>query len=590
MEDAVGVLPGGEKLSLAFALSRAYLDPPMVLLLFFPAILALVSVDAYIIASPAWPLISGGSLSWAWLSSAVSDPVGFATDPKLAQIVLIAAGLVAPWLVAHLLWAHVYHGAWRVDAGKGTVDTLKFLVFHDKALEQYYARRSIPMATLADLYCDGKVSFNPKVAGGDCLVILRDHRHEFVNYNVPWSQILWLLQQFIPLQGGHGHGNSSVKDISSTTKEISEHYDRGNSFFHAFLGDAMVYTCGVFKSLPSFGEAVGYSRSAADGALEQAQFNKMNMICEKLQLSEGERFLDIGCGWGTLLRHAAREHGASATGVTLSAEGKRYCDAGNSAEGIDAEVLHCDYREIPEGAKFDKISSIEMAEHVGLSNFESVYLRKVHDMISDDGLFLLQVSGLRKGSNWEDMSWGLFMSRYIFPGADASTPLYWYVKQLEMAGFEVHSVETIGRHYSHTLHKWYDNWMANKDKILSGDIDAEREDLRGERLFRMWEFFLAFSVVTSGQGSCTCYQLLAHKNTYEFPRDRFCHPDHVSYGFRKGSFDYAGSNPPTFDAARDARGPAGASPRRKSVSPRRSASTPRSSSRSKATRRRSSRD
>ena len=135
-------------------------------------------------------------------------------------------------------------------------------------------------------------------------------------------------------------------------------------------------------------------------------------------------------------------------------------------------------------------------------------------MLEDDGMFYMQVAGLRKGSNWQDTQWGLFMSRYIFPGADASTPLYWYINQLERAGFEVHSVETVGRHYSHTLHAWYDLWMKNRNK-------AELSAYSG-RLSRLWEIFLAWSVVASGQGSATCYQIVAHKNTYTFPRDKFC--------------------------------------------------------------------
>ena len=109
------------------------------------------------------------------------------------------------------------------------------------------------------------------------------------------------------------------------------------------------------------------------------------------------------------------------------------------------------------------------------------------------------------------------MSRYIFPGADASTPLYWYINQLERAGFEVHSVETVGRHYSHTLHAWYDLWMKNRNK-------AELSAYSG-RLSRLWEIFLAWSTVAAGIGSATCYQIVAHKNTYEFPRDIFCSKD-----------------------------------------------------------------
>jgi len=190
-------------------------------------------------------------------------------------------------------------------------------------------------------------------------------------------------------------------------------------------------------------------------------------------------------------------------------------------EKTPTEILCMDYRDIPQDRKFDKIASIEMAEHVGLQNFVDPYLAGVSRLMKDDGIFLMQVAGLRQGSNWQDVAWGLFMSKYIFPGADASTPLNWYIKQLELAGFEVHSVETIGRHYSHTLHKWYDNWMTHREEITENPK-------YGDRLFRLWEFFLAWSTVAAGQGSATCYQIVAHKNKYEYPRDRWCDENYVS--------------------------------------------------------------
>jgi len=276
--------------------------------------------------------------------------------------------------------------------------------------------------------------------------------------------------------------------------------------------------------------------------LEQAQFNKNQTICDKLQLKKGETLLDIGCGWGTLVRHAAREYDAKATGVTLSKEGKKYCDDASNAEKTPTEILHMDYRNIPEGQKFDKVASIEMAEHVGLNNFVDPYLKEIRERMTSEqeGAFLMQVAGLRQGSNWEDVAWGLFMNKYIFPGADASTPLNWYVRQLELAGFAVQSIEKIGRHYSYTLHKWYDNWMSRKDAILSGEIDAERADLNGERLFRMWEFFLSYSVIASGQGSATCWQILCHPNVYDYNFDRWVDADESMYGSadRAGTYDY----------------------------------------------------
>ena len=304
--------------------------------------------------------------------------------------------------------------------------------------------------------------------------------------------------------------------------------------------------------------------------LEQAQKNKLNMICEKMHLFKpGMRHLDIGCGWGTLVRWSAKEFGAKSIGVTLSKQGAKWCRDNNVKEKLakanetdelkqgQCEILVCDYREVPstlakqnpskseDELLFDVISAVEMAEHVRIANFQlllptspciflylhtspyiSLYLAQVgianfqlfltncRDMLKDDGLFYMQVAGLRKGSNWQDTQWGLFMSRYIFPGADASTPLYWYIKQLELAGFEVHSEENVGRHYSHTLHAWYDNWIRNQHS------DALKS--YPDRLKRLWVLFLAWSTVAAGIGSATCYQIVCHKNTYTFPRDIFC--------------------------------------------------------------------
>ena len=103
----------------------------------------------------------------------------------------------------------------------------------------------------------------------------------------------------------------------------------------------------------------------------------------------------------------------------LSVEGKKWCDMKNDEENVETEILCRDYRDIPKDRRFNKISSIEMAEHVGLANFVDPYLSGVYRLLEDDGIFLMQVAGLRQGSNWEDVAWGLFMSRYIFPGADA---------------------------------------------------------------------------------------------------------------------------------------------------------------------------
>mmetsp|Transcript_16385 Transcript_16385/g.44182 ORF Transcript_16385/g.44182 Transcript_16385/m.44182 type:complete len:298 (-) Transcript_16385:473-1366(-) len=280
------------------------------------------------------------------------------------------------------------------------------------------------------------------------------------------------------------------------------------------MGPSMVYTCGIFHG----DTGKGLERSQT---LEEAQFNKMATVCRKILVEPGDSFLDIGCGWGTLSRHAAKYWGAKATGITLSKEGKKWCEMKNKLEKVEdkVDIVFGDYRELPQKGvgKFKRIASIEMAEHVGLENFQQ-YLSIVSELLDDEGVFLMQVSGLRKGSNWEDTAWGLFMSKYIFPGADASTPCNWYVLELEKAGFEVQSVETIGRHYSHTMRTWYTNWVSNQE-AMKAKYPAF--------LCNLWHIFLGWSVVASGYGSATCYQFVAHKNTYTFPRDAFISADGI---------------------------------------------------------------
>lgn len=509
-----------EKIKLGMEMATRWTDPTIILILLVPYSLAFLGFTGYFIfdaAMTAYPYASTGVL-----------PVGDALTAMLTKLALI----FMPCIFSYMWFCGLYYSFFEE---KG-VDTSKFVTFRDAGLGKYYKHRRIPICELYELYMEEKCDFNEECEGGDCYKILAYHRDEFVTYKTTWRQLWWLLVQFLPkwmtCGSGLGYGSSSGKSIEETTKEIDEHYNKGNDVFSCILGKSMVYTCGIFHSMPTFASTShkdDFVASRDDGELEAAQFNKMSMVCDKLMLKKGETLLDIGCGWGTLLRHAKREYGAEVTGVTLSREGKIYCDLAASKESTPCEILHCDYRLIPQNRKFDKISSIEMAEHVGLANFVDPYLKNVRRLMKNkDSMFLMQVAGLRQGSNWQDVQWGLFMCKYVFPGADASTPLNWYCRQAELAGFEVHSVENIGIHYSHTLHKWYDNWMSHKDEILSGEIDAISEHTKGTHLFRLNEFTWAWCAIHAEQGGGTCYQLLLHPCEYDFPRDQWVTGEHVS--------------------------------------------------------------
>jgi cyclopropane fatty-acyl-phospholipid synthase-like methyltransferase len=299
----------------------------------------------------------------------------------------------------------------------------------------------------------------------------------------------------------------TVHSPAQEQRIVRGHYDRGDDFFEAFLGERMVYTSAYFHDEKQ--------------SLEEGQDNKLDLVCQKLALGAGDEMLDIGCGWGTLALYAAKTYGAQATGVTLSQNQTALGNARIARAGLAerARIECLDYRQIP-NKRYDRISSLEMVEHVGLKNLNA-FFELIYSRLKDDGLFLLQFAGLRRGAPLgvppvgmrpEDMIWGLFMNKYIFPGADASPPLSSMLKAMEKAGFGIYSVENISIHYSLTIRRWHENWLKN--------ARAVRRQY-GERWFRLWHFFLAWSWRIGAQGNSECFQVVAHKNLDHFDRRRF---------------------------------------------------------------------
>lgn len=204
----------------------------------------------------------------------------------------------------------------------------------------------------------------------------------------------------------------------------------------------MIYTCGIVLDLEK------------EETLEQLQDNKLTVVCEKLGLKPGDRLLDIGCGWGTLVAFAAKNYGVDATGVTLARNQTKFGNNRIKENGIDpaqARILCKDFRDVKDGpGAFNKIVSLEMAEvlvsflildselnrlqHVGIRRYGQ-FLRQVYDLLDDDGVFLLQVAGIRSVWQYEDLIWGLFMNKYVFPGADASCALNWVIGQVSHSLF-----------------------------------------------------------------------------------------------------------------------------------------------------------
>ncbi|CAH0025907.1 unnamed protein product [Clonostachys rhizophaga] len=345
---------------------------------------------------------------------------------------------------------------------------------------KYRGQTKIAMETFHEMYFDGEVDFK-----GDALEAL-EYRHDWASFRFTIGLIRFFLLGFLPEMIMHTR--------SQDEEQVRDHYDRGDDFYGWFLGPRMIYTSGIISDIDR------------EETLEELQDNKLAVVCEKIGLKEGETMLDLGCGWGTLARFASEHYGAKVTGVTL---GRNQTAWGNSAMrkvGIPEEqskIVCCDYRDVPvpEGG-YQKITCLEMSEHVGVRHF-SGFLSQIYNMLDDDGVFFMQYAGLRKAWQYDDFTWGLFMNKYIFPGADASTPLGWTIDKLEAAGFEVKGIDTIGVHYSATLWRWYRNWLENRDKV---------EAKYGKRWFRIWEYFLAYSTIVSRQGSATCFQIVLVKN------------------------------------------------------------------------------
>jgi cyclopropane fatty-acyl-phospholipid synthase-like methyltransferase len=368
----------------------------------------------------------------------------------------------------------------------------------DSALARAFERtRRIPMATFVERYIDGSLSVE-----GDLHEFIRQ-RDQWASYRFTWEQAKFVFTRFIP--------SVLIHSRAADREFVVGHYDRGNDFFEAFLGPSMVYTSALFGS--------------RDEDLESAQLRKIRRVGEQLQLQRGQRLLDIGCGWGTLAAVLAEERGVDATGVTLSANQAQFASRMIAGRGLQekARVLTIDYRDIP-ATKWNAISCLEMAEHVGVRKFQR-YLRQVSDLLEDDGIFFLQIVGLRRppealffrndrGGYWNaaDFTWAMFMSKYIFPGADASLPLSFVSGQLERAGFEIRHIDNVNVHYGMTIHRWYRNWERNREAVVRA---------YGERWYRLWHLFLAWSVFTGEEGRGDCLQITAHKSRRAFDRSRF---------------------------------------------------------------------
>ncbi|MGI5486635.1 class I SAM-dependent methyltransferase [Microtetraspora malaysiensis] len=267
---------------------------------------------------------------------------------------------------------------------------------------------------------------------------------------------------------------------------IHHHYDVSNQFYEWVLGPSMAYTCAVFPT--------------ADATLEEAQYAKFDLVAKKLDLQPGMRLLDIGCGWGGMVMHAAREYGVKALGVTLSRQQAEWAQKAIAEAGLSelAEVRFMDYRDVKESG-FDRVSSIGLTEHIGKDNLPS-YFSFLYSKLKPGGR-LLNHCITRPTGKEKTLNKGGFINRYVFPDGELESVGH-LVRQMEDTGFEIRHQENLREHYALTLREWCANLDAHWD-------EAVREVGRG--IARVWRLYMAGCVVGFERNKVQLHQVLGVK-------------------------------------------------------------------------------
>jgi cyclopropane-fatty-acyl-phospholipid synthase len=372
-----------------------------------------------------------------------------------------------------------------------------FVLAHPGVLRSLTARASDLAAGEAVVHGDIQIRGDAEAAFAamDAIVGLRTPK-EWLTIGALITRLPRTRSALTPARGrGPARLHGRVHSIERDRLAISYHYDVSNEFFALWLGHEMTYSCAYFRH--------------ETDTLDQAQADKYDLICRKLRLRAGERLLDVGCGWGGLVRFAAREYGARTVGITLSRRQAEYAQARGAAEGLDAlsRVVLLDYRELGALGPFDKAASIGMVEHVGEERLPD-YFRCVYDALVPGALFLnhgivrqhAAARGLA-GRFFPPVS--RFIEQYVFP--DGDIPRLWSMSRASQdEGFEVRDVENLREHYALTLRRWVAGLEAH---------EAQARALVGDETYNVWRFYMSGCARTFAVGRMGLVQMLLAKRT-----------------------------------------------------------------------------
>jgi len=285
--------------------------------------------------------------------------------------------------------------------------------------------------------------------------------------------------------------------LNKDAEQIQFHYDVSDDFYALWLDPRRVYSCAYFRT--------------PELSLAEAQEAKLDHICRKLMLQPGERFLDIGSGWGGLLLWAAEHYGVDATGITLSKNQHAHVQRLIEEKGLQGRVRVelRDYRELSADAPFDKISSVGMFEHVGAA-YMPTYFRKIHSLLKPGGLVLNH--GITSGQlDYRQLGAGMgdFIEKYIFPGGELLHVTH-VLRETAAAGLEMVDTESLRPHYARTLWAWSDSLEAQLGKAREVlESAGGRQGANAERILRAYRLYLAGSAMSFEQGWISLHQMLS---------------------------------------------------------------------------------